>query len=173
MNKSKRKELRLMREGQGNKWSKILKISESADLAKTCIIHTAAQAKNNKKFRMLADCEGGPEKKLIYLQNIRQRRLQLPRNSSESLREACNSLPDTLHREDLKIHGYHDGCYKVFTRNLDRLPIPVPVQVPVPFGQKTPHDPSSPTPILSPNSSVVSTTSVSSLFSSPGAFMID
>ena len=61
-----------------------------------------------------------PEK-LIWLQNIKDRRLKESLDSPYRMTNAGSCIPESLDGIDLEFYGYHKSFNQTFTKNLDRL----------------------------------------------------
>jgi len=87
----------------------------------TCISHVSS-INDHGHFTSLDEIKGSAYDKLQQLQQIRDRRLCLPHNSSYKMQAVCEQIPAEL-PDDLKSIGYHRTCYQQFSANLNRLPV--------------------------------------------------
>lgn len=79
-----------------------------------CIVHVPGL--NYGELHLLSGAKDA-EKKLAKLQEIKEKRLAQPPGSSYMMKDTCQLIPDKIAAH----HGFHWGCYKRFTMNLDRL----------------------------------------------------
>ena len=85
----------------------------------TCILHVPGHEKD--PFTPLSSTKIGPNEKLVYLQDIRDKRLAQPLDSPLRMDDVCEQIPISLECMDIDKIGYHRKCYQMFTKNLDRL----------------------------------------------------
>ena len=95
-----------------------------------CILHSASATTKDDVFTSFSKSKGDPSEKLTLLMDIRNQRLQTTAHSNERMQSACDAIPESLDSIDLTTTGWHKGCYNAFTKHLDRLPAPSPVNSP-------------------------------------------
>ena len=84
-----------------------------------CIIHKSNNTSD--KFVSLRNIRGDPHEKLQFLQKICRKRMSQLFGSAARMKKICEQIPDNLGGKSLDEVGYHQQCYKNFTRNVERL----------------------------------------------------
>ena len=74
----------------------------------------------SKPFTTLSSVSGDPEVRLTELHCLRDIRLKEDVNSVYRMKEVCDKIPESIDGLDLKTHGYHTACYKIFVSKIDR-----------------------------------------------------
>ena len=91
----------------------------------TCFIHSENVKNLGRCVKLSKEGKLTPEEKLSKIKSIRDKRLQMPEDSSERMQDACNNIPNQIEGLNLDANGWHSGCYKEFTRHLERLKSPI------------------------------------------------
>ena len=79
-----------------------------------CVIHF--ENTDHGKLVLFSELED-PEKRWLYIQNVKHRRISEPEGSTTKMANICEQIPDYFGNLD----GYHLRCYSRFTGNLKRL----------------------------------------------------
>ena len=88
----------------------------------TCFLHQGEAGNDNEHdFVSLTSGKGGAKQKLEFIKQVRDERLQEPHDSPIQFATVCAQIPESEDDIDTHLWGYHNDCYKLFTRNRDRL----------------------------------------------------
>ena len=117
------------RRGKGRKskeddeeWTGKAKCAKQID-GVTCILHNK-KVSHDSDFTPLSKCKGDPHSTLMFLKDIKRRRLAQDLDSKTRMKEVCDLIPDSLEGLDFKLNGWHRNCYQSFTKNQDRIKVP-------------------------------------------------
>ena len=106
----------MKRKRSSNRGTKAAKKSRTIE---KCIVHNPA-VKSPGNFTSFSSMNVSEQSQLQKINDFKAKRLMCDRDSPLRMAALCDKIPEDL-PVDLYLSVYHQGCYKAFCRNYNRL----------------------------------------------------